>query len=388
MDPKTLSYLKGRFSDYYRQSNITAPPKSNEREWAFIPWTEGSDTIMARHRSLLDLGQINGFLEQKSPRHMYMSAAKYKSPSAENSMGNKDWKQSDLIFDLDSDHDPQIDPETQSKKELLSQCKSTTQRLIEYLETEFAFDDISLVFSGNRGYHVHIRDQSIQHLNSDAREDIADYVTANNINISGFISKQNKNGVTQRHLRNKGGWGKRLNEELVSYAKRLDEMPDKKAINLLTSYNNIGKTRSKKLLNVFDSHMHKIANGNMEVGGSAPRNLFMQHSQNVIDELAIPIDAPVTTDTHRLIRLPRSLHGGSGLIVKPTPVEDLDDFNPLTDTIPDRFKGRDIDINVTEAFTITLNGKEYDIKEGDSSVPEFVGIYAMCDGKAKKVSEL
>ncbi|MCI4323828.1 MAG: hypothetical protein L3K03_07425, partial [Thermoplasmata archaeon] len=44
-------------------------------------------------------------------------------------------------------------------------------------------------------------------------------------------------------------------------------------------------------------------------------------------------DAPVTTDIHRLIRLPGSRHGGTGLRVVPLTREQLDSFDPLRDAL-------------------------------------------------------
>ena len=45
----------------------------------------------------------------------------------------------------------------------------------------------------------------------------------------------------------------------------------------------------------------------------------------------IEIDAPVTSDIHRLIRAPYSVHGKSGL--SKIPVQDVDLFNPFSDPV-------------------------------------------------------
>jgi DNA primase small subunit len=55
----------------------------------------------------------------------------------------------------------------------------------------------------------------------------------------------------------------------------------------------------------------------------------------VLKQAAIEVqgetDAPVTTDIHRLIRLPGSLHGGTGFRVVPIPRDGLDAFDPWRD---------------------------------------------------------
>src|SRR5208282_2045026 len=44
-------------------------------------------------------------------------------------------------------------------------------------------------------------------------------------------------------------------------------------------------------------------------------------------------DAPVTTDIHRLIRLPGSLHGGTGFRVVPLTRDAIDTFDPFADAL-------------------------------------------------------
>ena len=107
MEERTRAYLRGRFGDHYRQASITPPPAANEREWGFIPWTEGPGETMVRHRSLLDLGELTEFLGRKKPRHVYFSAGRYDDPSA-STMSDKGWRSSDLVFDLDADHLPSV----------------------------------------------------------------------------------------------------------------------------------------------------------------------------------------------------------------------------------------------------------------------------------------
>jgi len=157
MEERTRLYLRGRFSDHYRRADITLPPDADAREWGFIPWTEGPGETMVRHRSLLDLGEISDFLERKRPRHVYFSAGRYEDPSAP-SMDEKTWLSSDLVFDLDADHLPAVELGEDSYAEMLAKCKDALLCLLDFLENDFGFDDLTVVFSGGRGYHVHVRD--------------------------------------------------------------------------------------------------------------------------------------------------------------------------------------------------------------------------------------
>jgi DNA primase small subunit (EC 2.7.7.-) len=124
----------------------------------------------------------------------------------------------------------------------------------------------------------------------------------------------------------------------------------------------------------------------MEAGGPGIRLITDALADRVADEQAAPIDEPVTTDTHRLIRLPGSLHGGSGLVVTPIDRDDLDEFAPLTDAVPDRFTGTDIDIEVADPCRVDLSGDTIKLDRGVHSVPEHVGVFLMARGDAAKVT--
>lgn len=382
MNKDTMQYLEGRFSDYYARIKLELPPNGYEREWAYIPW-KLDDSIMSRHNSLQDLGRIDSFLNDITPQHMYFSAGKYRQPSI-NSMQAKDWQGADLVFDLDADHFPNVEHGT-SKREMLSVGKDKTQQLVEFLEDDFAFDNIQIVFSGNRGYHVHIRDEEIQQLGADARQEVADYVEAKGIDPDCLKKTVTERGVTQTHLNKDGGWGEKIYTRLMEIAEEVQDMSEEDGLELLTEYDNIGENRANTILGALKKHPEKIQDGNIEVGGSGIKLLVNELADEVSDKLMVPIDEPVTTDVHRLIRLPQSLHGGSGLIVTRIQRKEFPDFDPLTHTIPECFKKIDIDIQVTEDVSIYLNGNEFELPEGEHNVPEYLGIHLMASGRGEKL---
>jgi len=385
MDETTREYLRGRFADYYRAAEVSSPPAANEREWGHIPWTPGSETTMVRHQSQLDLGAVDDFLQRTAPRHVYFSAARYDDPGA-STMSAKGWRGADLVFDLDADHLPGVDPSETTYKAMLAACKDALRRLLDFLETDFDFDTIRIVFSGGRGYHVHIRDDSIQSLDSDARREIVDYVRGRDLDTDGLIRVVSKSGTTQRLLRTEGGWGRRVHRELTALTEELRELDEDSALDRLTEFDGIGEGRAETVLGAITRNPDAIAEGNMEAGGPGIRLITDALADRVADEQAAPIDEPVTTDTHRLIRLPGSLHGGSGLVVTPIDREDLDEFAPLTDAVPDRFTGTDIDIEVSESRRVELAGDTIKLDRGVHSVPEHVGVFLMARGDAAKVT--
>ena len=383
MDERTREYLRGRFADYYRAAEIPLPPAANEREWGHIPWTPGSGTTMVRHQSQLDLGDIGGFLTRTAPRHVYFSAARYDDPGA-STMGAKGWRGADLIFDLDADHLPGVDPAETSYKQMLAACKDALSRLLSFLEADFGFTDLKIVFSGGRGYHVHVRTDSIQSLDSDARGEIVDYVRGRGLDTDGLIRVASAGGATQRLLRTEGGWGRRVHDALRTMTAELQELPEADALDRLTAFEGIGEGRAETILGALEANPEAIERGNMEAGGPGIRLLADALADRVVEEHAAPIDEPVTTDTHRLIRLPGSLHGGSGLVVTPIDREALDDFEPLVDAVPERFTSQQISIEIETDQEVALGGDTIKLDAGVHSVPEHVGVFLMTRGDAAK----
>ncbi|SDM39786.1 DNA primase small subunit [Halogranum gelatinilyticum] len=386
MDARTRDYLKGRFGDYYRQATVTPPPNADAREWGYIPWTAGSGTTMVRHESLLNLGHIGDFLAREAPRHAYFSAARYTDPSAK-SMSAKDWRSADLVFDLDADHLPAIDPEQTSYKGMLTACKGALLRLLDILEDDFGFEELEVVFSGGRGYHVHVRDEGVRELDSEARREIVDYIRAIDLDFDGLVQTRAVGGTTRRMLRTEGGWGKRTHDRLLAFVDELDAMDEDDALDRLQELDGIGEGRATTILGAFERNSEAVQTGNVEAGGPGLRMLVEALAQEVVEEQTAPIDEPVTTDLRRLIRLPGSLHGGTGLEVQRIERDAVDDFQPLEDAVPERFTRRLITVEADKPATVEMFGERTNIEPGENSVRECVGVLLMARGDAEKAKE-
>jgi DNA primase small subunit len=393
MDGRTREYLKGRFGDHYRRVSIDPPAAANEREWGYITWSEGG-TTMVRHHSLLDLtggGDLGDFLAGERPQHVYFSAGRYDDPGA-GSMGAKGWRGSDLVFDLDADHLPGVDPETTSYAEMLAACKDALRRLLDLLEADFGFEDPLVVFSGGRGYHVHIRAEGVIQLGRRARRDIVEYVLGDGIEFDDIVSTESVSGSAgrsspaQKRTLPDGGWAGRTRTRLESFLDELLAMDDDAAIDRLRQFEGIGEGKATAALNAAKNNRAELGRGNVDVHPAiygVARLLF----EEVNDSQSAPIDEPVTTDINRLIRLPGSLHGGSSLSVRRIDRDDVDAFDPLTDAVPETFIGNDITVYVGRETTVELRGERFRLTEGVHSVPEHVGVFAMARGHARKPRE-
>ncbi|MBP1987616.1 DNA primase catalytic subunit PriS [Halolamina salifodinae] len=391
MEDRTRSYLEGRFGDYYADADLSVPPAPDAREWGHIPYTESEGTTMVRHRTLLDMGgdaqSVQEFLERSAPRHAYFSAARYDDPR-NRTMVEKGWRGADLVFDLDADHLPGVDEAEASYAEMLEACKDALQRLLDLLREDFGFaeEDLLIVFSGGRGYHVHVRNDALLELDSEARREIVDYVRAVDLDREGLIRTVSHGGTTRRELKTRGGWGRRVHRELVEFLADIREMEREDALEELTAFDGIGDGRAGTILDAAERNPGAIREGNVEAGGPGLRKLVEALTAQVVQNETAPIDEPVTTDVRRLIRLPGTLHGGTGFVVKPIAPDELDEFDPLTDAVADRFRGQRIMVNVTDPGPIDV-GAETTITAGPQSVEEYVGVFLMARGRAEKATE-
>ena len=131
---------------------------------------------MRRHATLRTPEEFRAFLRRETPRHVYYSSAYYQRPAAP-TMAEKGWQGADLIFDLDSDH--LRGAESLDYAGQLALVKTRLVALVDdFLFGDFGIDpaSTSFVFSGGRGYHVHVRDDRFRPLSSPERRELVDYV--------------------------------------------------------------------------------------------------------------------------------------------------------------------------------------------------------------------
>lgn len=376
MDERTLEYVRGRFGDYYRNADVDAPRNHDEREWGYIPFTRGG-VRMVRHLSLLDLGSLGGWLSNTKPRHVYYSSARYRRPEADN-MNDKGWLGADLIFDLDADHLEGVRPDD-SYREMLAECKQALLRLLEFIDDDFGFQDVEVAFSGGRGYHVHVYDDRVQQLESQARREIVDYVRGIGFQPELAFSGETaagRYGRTPTEVRrlNEGAWGERIKDYVLDFVDEVAGMEDEEALDRLREYENVGEKKARKLQRVFRERRGEIETGNLDVAGGL-RGFWDSLIEEAVRETSAETDEPVTTDTRRLIRLPGSLHGGTGLRVTKLGREELREFRPLRDAVV--FSDHDQTVVADESGVLEVGGRRFNISEGENILPEYAAVFAM-----------
>lgn len=371
--------LKKKFQEYYYRWDDGGVDLISEREIGFIPFFG----TMIRHRAVSNMNGLAHFVRRNVPRHIYYSSAYYRKPD-EKIMKDKEWKGAELIFDLDADHIEGA--EKMSYVEILAEVKKHTERLIfKFLMDELGFQekDLKLFFSGGRGYHVHVVEDSVYPLASDARREIANYIRGEGISVFDFKrSMQDSSGRLT-------GWKKTVDGEVCNFYSGLIDDPEKQE----TVHRILGNSRSVPPYLANQKKATEVA-GNLKkndvfsMPGAIKYRLMDQNDDKVLAyllnkvkrEYQCEIDEPVTTDIHRLIRLPYSLHGKTGLMVKPVDINDLKNFNPLNDAIAPSFSGSESRVNILRNFRMEFSGQSFDMAPGEEVVPTDLAVF-MVAGK-------
>ncbi|VVB88365.1 DNA primase small subunit PriS [uncultured archaeon] len=464
MNFRTKQYLRKRFGDYYLTANLTLPTDFSRREWGFIFFDELPEVVMRRHKAFSSEGEAHEYLRSMVPAHVYHSAAYYQFPGAA-TMKEKKWEGADLIFDLDADHLPQ---KARSYAEMLANVKAETAKLLEFLLDDFGFSEnnISIVFSGGRGYHIHVRDPKVMPLESAERREIVDYVSGTGLAVD-FLFKPAEHKVydagkfRKKELESPRkissfdvvpggfGWGKRICRYIISFLKEISNNDETNAvndiINLIKNYK-FNTLSIDKVPENIKTHIIDLKNENRKIGlqkiaeevgisGDTVRNILIANDlwdfrpeasaklkdlkeiarnpealemieakgiigdsyifnaivQKAIEENSINIgsahtDEPVTADVKRLIRMPSSLHGGSGMRVVPLTMGGFEKFEPLNDAIV--FSEKEIQIKdipplKPQNSRVEMKGKSFTVAEGINTLPEYAAMYLMCRGAAE-----
>ena len=386
----TYNFLVSKFRGYYIESSLDAPPSIDSREWGFLFF---DDSGMRRHKSFFSRGELVDYVRSMVPRHVYHSAAYYQRPGAP-TMKEKLWQGADLIFDLDADH---LRNAPKSYSEMLELVKKETMKLLGFLIADFGFSEkiVSIVFSGGRGYHIHIRDPRIFTFGGDERREIVDYLTGRGLDIdklrfkvviSGDVGDENVRAL-RCPSKNSPGWGGRFNEAVVKFAEEIRNMDEKSAIKKLTKIKGIGDARSiefyKRINN--DRVLDDIRSGNLDslknVQGIWTYVINHYLANQFVEVLGGETDEPVTADVRRLIRCPGSLHGGSGMRVTPLTLRDLEDFDPLQDAVV--FGEEPVPLHILKPFKTQMKGLSYNLVEGPTELPACVAVFLMARGVAE-----
>ncbi len=380
---KSVQFLKNTFQTYYASNKIELPDRFGRREFAFLLF---GGKGMIRHLGFEKREMIWNFLEQRAPQHAYYSSAYYQHPDAAK-MPDKIWMGAELIFDLDSDHLPNA--EKMGYVESLVEVKKEFIKLIhEFLLSDFGFKEkhMELYFSGGRGYHCHVKDPAILDLDSNERREIVDYITGRDLQDSLIFHEQatsrksygSHSFASGKSLKmptpDQEGWKGRISRGIIDLVNEIkkSENPEKK----LEEYGVSTHDAERLVQELSEERMRRIKDGLLDQSKTI-RKFFLNSAlrKTAVSLSAGETDEPVTCDVKRLIRLPSSLHGKTGLKVVKITVDDLKEFDPLRDAValPDD----PVRIVVDRPVSLDMNGQSFHLSEGEQEVPTYLAAFLL-----------
>jgi DNA primase small subunit len=366
-----LKFLEETFKQYYFDhfDFIHIPDRSLEREYGYKKFNSG----MVRHISLKTDKDLHLMLMTNVPSDVFCSNAYYTFPNLP--MAEKDWKEADLIFDIDAkdlnlscrkDHTcvkclscgevsllHDTCPKCKSNKldllsltcdNCISGVKKEVLNLIKILTNDLQIDDknVRTSFSGNEGFHLYVANSSYNQLGSKERGDLIDYIMFRRVMPERFgFKKENPLRHTFPEL-DEAGWRGRVAKELFGSKSK----------------------RSKAITKI-------ISDGKL-----AYQQILEGIGKNSI---GIKIDPNVTVDIHRIFRLEGSLNSKSGLAK--LACENIEKFNPYTETCLIDDSSVEVSANFPIEFRLK-NTKFGPYTNEKVSVPKYAAAYMLCKGIA------
>lgn len=398
-------FLKRKFQEYYLKHKINSVPCIETREFGIGDFRK---KIVRRHLHFSSADELNSFLRKEAPLYISYSAAYYRTPSAR-PMGNKGFLGSDLVYEFDADelgldckeeHDfwyckkcgnsgkgsvkncsncgSAVEQYQFVCEKCLGETKKQMLKLIEVLDGELnIFEQASINFSGSAGYHLHIRSEKIRQLSSAARLELVDYLTlagfSPEISIADFSQKML---TCARPQALKGARARVMNRviEFISNAK-----PDE-----LAAYGGIRLSKAKYMYEKRAKIIEKMKQGILTYlpGSKAASVKFWQNLiEYAKDYESLKLDRQTSIDIHKIVRVPDTLHGSTGLIAKTVPLEDFKEFMPLKQAIA--FSDRQIKVFINKAPKFKLGAECFGPYENEQAIlPEYVAIYLIGKGLA------
>ena len=366
-----LKFLEESFKQYYFDhfDLIHVPDRSNEREYGYKKFNSG----MIRHLSLKTDKDLHLMLMINLPSDVFCSNGYYSFPNLP--MTEKDWKEADLIFDIDAkdlelscrkDHTcmkcvscaeislvQDACPKCKSNKldlvslpcqNCISGVKKEVLNLVKILTSDLQIDDknIRISFSGNEGFHVYVTNSSYNQLGSNERRDLIDYIKFQSAIPERFGFPKNNPSRTSFPDLGDPGWSGRVAKELFGSKSK----------------------RSKTITKVISD------------GKVAYQQKLEEMGKNSI---GVKIDSNVTSDIHRIFRLEGSLNSKSSLVK--LSCENIEKFNPYTEAC--LINDKPVEISANFPIKFRLKNTEFGPYANEKiSVPKYAAAYMVCKGIA------
>lgn len=329
LDRKSEQFAKELFGKYYSETDLIVK-NVEKREFGFGNFEK---KIVYRHVAFKKNKEFNSYIRQAIPPFISYSPSLYEIPDAR-PMEKKKWIGSEMVFDIDATDLNLECQKIHSKSWVCSNCqdkvKEETIKLIEeFLIPDFGFsmDEIRINFSGNRGYHIYVNSEKVFNLNSKARREISDYISATDISLKILFPTIGKRGTPLIGPKPSDcGWKGRIASGMIS------------ALNKGTrALIELGMTKAEASF-LYRNRINVILG--ITTGGWDKVNINKKAEfwKNVINTMTIKqsdsIDGNVTSSIYHLLRMPKTLHGDTGLVSSEiSSIKTLEEFKPMQHSI-------------------------------------------------------
>lgn len=364
-------WLSERFGFYYSHSQPPSLPYIERREFGFGGWEK---KIEFRHMAFRSGEELKLRLAKDRPLYVSASSAYYEFPSAR-PMARKNWLGADLVFDLDA-KPHECAPFTCEK--CIHHVRDNAIRLIEdFLIADFGLSrkEIMVSFSGSRGFHIRVFKKELESLGREERREILDYIEGVGIEFEGMFAKEPVLGRKNMHriigptpsTWGYGGYFARRVVEIASSqdgaAKISSKLKKKEVAQKFIEGINAGRWSDVQIPNA------------MEVF----KKLFEELKLSVSNR--VEADANVTIDVTKILRMPDTIHGGSGLLAKTISAGiDLGSFEPMHSALAfsmDKVESIKAICNIPQ---ISFGNQTFDAIQKDKviALPQAYAIYLVC----------
>ena len=371
MQGTDIKFLEDSFKKYYFEyfDLIQVPERTCEREFGYQKFDSG----MSRHIAIKNNKELHLLFMQNVPSDVYCSNAYYSFPNLP--MNEKDWKEADLIFDIDakdlnlscrknhtvsicnecnyvSKNSPQCEICNSTKLEkkslpcqnCIDSSKIQVTKLSEILVDDFAInkEDISIYFSGNEGFHVYVYNSQFQQIGSRERSELSDYIMLRGVIPETFGMKKFKQDRASFPDFDERGWRGRFSKYVYG-----------------------SKSKRSKIITEFLTNDYSS---------------FQIFLEDVSENIGVKIDPNVTMDIHRIFRLPGSINSKSGLTK--THCKNLSKFDPYTEA---SFLSDDtVEVFANCPIEFKLKNKKFGPYNNEKvTIPIFAAVYMICKKLAR-----
>lgn len=371
MQQVDIQFLEDSFKEYYFNhfDLIKVPERTSEREFGYQKFNSG----MTRHISIKDDKELHLMLIQNIPSDVYCSNAYYTFPNLP--MNEKDWKEADLIFDIDAkdlnlpcreSHTVSICNECNEVSKYSSQCskcnsskiekkslpckncidasKIEVEKLSQILIDDLAItkENIQVFFSGNEGFHVYVYNSQFQEIGSRERSELTDYLSLRGAIPETFGMRKLKQDRAALPNFDDKGWRGRFSKQVFG-------------------------SKSKR---------SKIITELLAKGYSS----FQKTLDDISENIGVKIDPNVTMDIHRIFRLPGSINSKSGLTK--LFCDDLTKFDPYVEA---SFLSDDtVEVIANCPIEFKLKSKKFGPYLNEKvTLPTFAAVYMICKKLAR-----